>query len=253
MIKSLATLFAVTSLTGCIVIAAPMKANVHAQKTLTLNASQFKSFNVDVGAGSLEIIGQSNRSEIEVIADIYTSKEAPQGYELSLDDKGNSAELFSEMTNTVGSWQGSSPRIDLVVYVPKDLALDIKDGSGSMSISDIKNNVTINDGSGSLSVEDVEGDLKIVDNSGSINVNKVSGNLSIDDGSGSIYVKNVAGDADIEDGSGSMTVTDVKGFVTVDDGSGSISVNNTGGLKIIEAGSGGLNVDNIKGQTIIDS
>lgn len=253
MIKSLATVFAVTALTGCIVIAAPMKANVHAQESLTLDASQFKTFNVDVGAGSLEIIGQSNRKDIEVIADIYTSKEAPEGYELSLKSKGNSAQLFAEMTHTMGSWQGSSPRIDLVVYVPSDLVMDIRDGSGSISIKDVSNNVTINDGSGSLSVENVEGDLKIIDNSGSININTVKGNLSIDDGSGSIYVKNVTGDADIEDGSGSMTVTDVTGFVTVDDGSGSISVTNTGGLKIIEAGSGGLNVDNIKGQTIIDS
>ena len=248
-IKSLLAIGVITSLSGCVVIAGtPAKADYHQNKEISLVANKLSGFDIDVGSGSLNISGVKNLKNIEVSADIYTAKDETDDYELSLREVNGKAKLYARTHNSYGNWRGQSPRIDLHIKVPEKLMLDIKDGSGSISVENIAAPVSIDDGSGSINVENVQADLDIRDGSGSINVTNVDGNVVIDDGSGSLYVSQVSGGADIEDGSGQLTVKEVTGHVKVDDGSGSITIDNVGDLTIVEAGSGSLSVKNINGK-----
>lgn len=255
--------------TGCVIAINPSYADQHSQQSLSLSTQSLNQLMIDAGAGSLSVYGQTGLDEITVEADIYHEKGAEHKVELSLKKKGKAAELISRI-DTMGNWQGQSPRIDLVVNVPAKLLLDIEDGSGAIVVRDIDNAVSIDDGSGSIELVNVSGEVRIndgsgkielanvgnsvdiKDGSGSIDINEVNGDLAIDDSSGSIEVAQVSGNADIEDGSGSLTVHDVGGVVTIDDGSGSIEVKRAGGLNIISDGSGGVTIKDVKGQVAVN-
>lgn len=270
--KLIAALALATIMSGCVVIASsPSRADFHIQKELSLDANSLTALDIETGSGSLEVIGKSGLTEIQVTADIYMDKKYTDNYELTLNELGHTGVFVAKNNSTSGFWVGSSPRIDVVIHVPEGMSLDIndgsgdteisninaqldiKDGSGSLVINNIIGDTNINDGSGDLEVSYIDGNVNIVDGSGEMNINEVKGNLNIDDGSGAIYAKNINGSAEIEDGSGDLTVKQVTGVVTVDDGSGSITIKDTGGLKILDSGSGGLNVSNVKGDYSIDS
>ena len=260
----------VTILSGCIVVANPSYANYHSQQELIIDAKKLSALDIEAGAGSLVIEGSEDVTEITVVADIFTEGRDTNDVELTLTQSRNSAYLVSKIDSN-GFWQGDSPHIDIKVIMPSQLMLkiddgsgaisvshiyaevEIKDGSGEMTINDIKSHLKINDGSGGIYISQVTGNVSIIDGSGEIEVTSVGGNLDIDDGSGSIFVKDVSGNAVFEDGSGELMVRNIEGLVTIDDGSGSIDVEQAGGLKIINSGSGGMRVKKVKGGFEIDN
>ncbi len=251
--QHLVLLSAATVLSGCIVIATPSSANYHAQKSLTLDASSINKLNIDAGAGSLDVIGDENITQIELVADIYTDKKYRENYLLDLYQRDGKAYIIAKNKSTAGMWVGDSPRINITIKAPKHLLLDIEDDSGNTTVSNFSGDVVIEDDSGDLVVKNISGNLKINDDSGDLLVSDIGGNVEINDDSGDMTVTNIGGRLDIEDDSGDLTVKKVKGLVIVDDGSGSIDINQVGGLKIIDAGSGGLNVKGVEGNFEIDS
>lgn len=254
LIKSTALLTAAISLSGCVFHVGSSNArsaDIHLEESLIISTDQLKMLEVESGSGELVIIGVDNVNEITVKADIYTDKDS--NYDLSLKKVGSRAVLVAKNSSTSGFWNGSSPSIDLHVTVPKALALDIDDGSGSIDIKNINNKVTIEDGSGDMSVKNIQGDLAIEDGSGELEVSNISGNVDIDDGSGEMSIADISGAVSVVDGSGDMDIHHVGGSVTIDDGSGDINLSDAGALTITESGSGGLKVKDVKGEFNIDS
>lgn len=269
--KVMTIILSLTLFSGCVVIASPSRADFHQQKQLSLDAGELTKFDIDAGAGSLIINGSAQATEITVTADIYTSSDNKDNYELALSDSGKTAFLVAKTNSSMGMWIGSSPYIDVVITVPNSMMLVVEDGSGELYIRDINGEVDINDGSGDLTVSNIGSHLKISDGSGELKVSNVTGNvvivdgsgemeliniagdLNIDDGSGGIVVKNVSGNAVFEDGSGDLTAHQIEGTITLDDGSGDIDIDGAGGLKIIDSGSGALKVKNVNGAFEIDS
>ena len=193
------------------------------KRELSLATEGLNELEIDAGAGFLEVYGEPGRTTIDVVAEIHYQD--ADDVELTLKPDGDEADLVAKMSSS--SWGNGSPRIDLVVYMPEALALDVNDGSGSITIRNIKANVDVEDGSGNLEIADIVG------------------NVDVDDGSGSIDIRDIDGNLEVDDGSGSMDIKDVTGKVTIDDGSGSINVKNVGGLNIIDDGSGGVSTKNV--------
>lgn len=234
--------------TGCVTVYAD-SLDFKESKKLTLNASDLKNLEIDATAGFLIVTG-SDVSQIEVTADIETFNDK---FKLSLEAKGDTAVLIADLGKSHSiNWGNNSPKIDLTVKVPSGLNLKIDDGSGSITINNVKNISKLDDGSGSINISEIQGNVNIEDGSGSLTLVDVGGNVVINDGSGSITVEKVVGYLKVEDGSGSMDITDVGGLVTIDDGSGNINLKNLrNGLTIIEEGSGGLEMSDIEGPVSI--
>jgi len=211
------------------------------EKTLTLSAEGIKGLRIDCGAGGLKVAGSSSLDRIEVRALIHAEGRGDDEQAdfiadhviLTLEKRGERAVLTSRIESRGSIFFSGDMGIDLVVTLPKALALDIDDGSGGMT------------------VEDIDADVVIDDGSGGIRVDRIAGNLEIDDNSGEVQVRDVAGDVRIEDGSGEITIVKVGGSVTVYDGSGDIDIEDVGRDVIIEdAGSGDVGIGNVKGRVI---
>ena len=239
----------VLSVSGCISINAE-SLDYKETRNLNLSSSGASTLRVDAAAGFLKIVGEEGLEEVKVTADILAVDE---DIKLTLERSGDSIELEADANySSHFNWRGESPKIDLTVRVPMRLMLDIKDGSGSISIDSINNDVKVKDGSGSLTVKNIKGSLDIDDGSGSLEIDNIEGNVVVEDGSGSIEITKVTGTVNVDDGSGSLDIYDIGGLVTIDDGSGSINVKKlSNGLTILEEGSGGLKMSDVKGPVSI--
>jgi hypothetical protein len=201
----------------------------------TLSAEGISRLVVDAGAGELVIEGDEDADNITVDASIYPADGDLDRMVLTLEKQGDHAVLKAYHKSKNGFSWGKSPWMDVHVRMPAHLSLDIEDGSGSIIVSGINNDVSLDDGSGS------------------VQISAISGNVVIDDGSGSLELSNIGGDLNIDDGSGSITVRDVAGAVRVDDGSGDIDVENAGSLVIVDDGSGSVRAEEIQGKLDLDS
>ena len=208
------------------------------KKTLSLSAGNISKFEINCGSGSLEIRGDKRADKIEVFATIKVRNARrnraeeliEEDLELTLEKKGNRAVLISKYQRGSFFRRNTQISVDLVVTIPRELDLDIDDGSGSIEIRDINGDIYIEDGSGGLKIKNIRG------------------NVEIDDGSGQLDIYNIEGDVEVDDNSGSMDIRDVDGSVIVSDGSGSIYISGVGKNVTIRAdGSGGVRIRNVKG------
>ncbi len=168
------------------------------EQELNLSVSDSSTIIVDVGAGSLKLHGD-DIDEIRVVAKIYSDdysnlEKLRSSFEdkmqLTLGNRNSSTVILKALTKKkMFGWSNSNITIDLDVTIPKGLKVEIDDGSGSMTISDINNSLKIDDGSGSITIKNIVGNVLIDDGSGSININNLQGKFHLeDDGSGSIRV-----------------------------------------------------------------
>jgi len=205
-------------------------------RDLKVDAAGIESFEINAGAGSLDIQGVAGLDSLIVVATVVVPESdeddavqlIDKKMRLSLDRNGDSAKLESWFED---GWLGreSSARIDLKISVPTGVTIRIDDGSGSIDVIGVEADVSIDDGSGSIQVQRVAS-VSIDDGSGSIEVSDATGDVSIIDGSGSINVRSVGGSVRVDDGSGSIKVSDVEQDLTiVDDGSGGFSYSDVRG------------------------
>jgi hypothetical protein len=197
-------------------------------RNLNLNAEGINGIEVESHAGSLEITGVSGSDEILVTAILQVPGKSEEKaaqiiadkLTLTLEKKGDNAVLKGYFED--GFW-GESPSVRLEVSVPSRFALDVEDGSGSVTVSGVSGDIEIDDSSGSITMNDVGGSIDITDSSGSISIADAGSDVSIEDGSGSIKVRNVGGGVTIDDGSGSISVKNVEqDLIILGDGSGSV-------------------------------
>jgi DUF4097 and DUF4098 domain-containing protein YvlB len=243
---------------GIVLVAANAYASTYREvQVLRLEVTGIQELHISCGAGTLLVEGQ-DRENIETKAEIVlegVSEEKAGDYiqenvELSLKKKGRTAYLISKTDSTF--WGSERAKVNLLVFIPRELAVNIEDGSGSIEVRHIKGNVRIQDGSGSMALEHIGGDLSIDDGSGEIMAEDIEGDLTIRDGSDSISIKKIGGDLSIMDGSGSIDVHTIGGSVVIDDGSGSINIKGVEKNVTIEsAGSGNCNISGVKGEVFM--
>ncbi len=225
-------------------------------KNLSLSAQGIDTLEIDCGAGFLKVYGREDLQNIEVEAEIILEGLSDQKAQrfirekvnLSLERRGSRAELVSEMKRYSSFFSFRNKVINLTVNLPKNMDLNIDDGSGEMMVEDIVGKVYIEDGSGTMDIKNITGDLTIDDGSGDIKVFDVKGDVDIDDGSGTVNVEDVSGNLSIDDSSGTICVRNIGENVILEDGSGSINIDGVEGNVVIEDdGSGSVNIKNVKG------
>ncbi len=226
------------------------------ERKASLDAPLADMLHVDVGAGELRVEGRDGLSGIQVVGRACASaRDNLDALQVALGSEGGDIELRAHYPEHSGRhrWGGEDyARIDLVVLVPRGMAIDLKDSSGGMELSGT-GALHIEDSSGEIVVRDANGAVTIDDSSGGIDVSGVVGDVSIQDGSGGIEVSNVKGRLELRDGSGSIHAEHVEGDVVVaGDGSGSIDVRDVrGDFQVRSDGSGGIRYSTVGGKVDI--
>ncbi|MBW2432159.1 MAG: DUF4097 family beta strand repeat protein [Deltaproteobacteria bacterium] len=245
----------------CLVMLLPLSAlagTVEHTQHLELAISDERVLQITSEAGYLEVYGVDGADRIKATATITVSglaqNKLPDFLErhvmLTLRKSARKVILESVLKNQ--RQMTADAKIDLAVAIPKNLRVQIDDGSGRIDVSDLDAALVIQDDSGSIQIRDIQGNVEIEDRSGKIDITDIRGDLEIKDGSGSIRIERVRGDVRLVDGSGQMTVKDIDGNLAIRDGSGGIEIINvTRNVLIKEAGSGTLEIDGVKGEVTI--
>ena len=199
-------------------------------RELTIAADGVDELTIRAGAGSMVLEGESGTDEIEVRATVIVAgvddddarRYIEEYMTLSLQREGERAALLADFRDGGSGWLGPKGAIALEIVLPRGVALDIDDGSGSIVISGTRASIRLEDGSGSVKISEAAS-VDIRDGAGSIRITDATGDVRIRDGAGSITVEGAGGDVQVEDGSGSIQVREVAGdFRVTDDGSGSV-------------------------------
>jgi DUF4097 and DUF4098 domain-containing protein YvlB len=208
---------------------------------MSLSADGIDKLVIDCGSGFLYVTGEDSLRSIEVEAEIIVKGKREKDIEdyvknnvkLELKKQGSNAVLVSMFKNQFPNISFRERVINLTVTLPKDMDVEVDDGSGEVKIEQINGNIQVDDGSGEITIRDIQGDV------------------DIDDGSGTTVVKDVTGSVTVQDGSGTIKVTEIGKNVKVSDGSGSIYIDGVGGDVIIkDDGSGSVNIQNVQGKVV---
>lgn len=223
--------------------------------SLDLSASELLS--ITAAAGDLEVKGVSGTDSAAITGKVCASKEAWLEDSSVQTEAGKHAKIAVDLPdgNTGWSFTGNSYiTLDLVVEVPQDLALKIKDSSGSMYLENIAA-VEIDDSSGEIEIENARETVSIRDSSGDIDIEEAGGDITIEsDSSGGIYARDIDGSfLVVKDSSGDIDVSHVSKDVIVErDSSGDISASDVGGdFRVLKDGSGDIEASDVKGETVL--
>lgn len=221
------------------------------ERRVAVSASAAQLLRLQAGSGELTVEGKAGLDRVQAVGRACASEEAYlDDLQLTLDREGDALVLSAHYPDSDDRrWRRNDyARIDMVVEIPMDMAVDLDDSSGSMEISGT-GALTIDDSSGDIRVANATGPVTIDDSSGGIEVRGVRGDVEIDDGSGEVSLMDVTGSVRLRDGSGSLDVEGVTRDVVVDrDGSGSISVRDVGGdFQVRADGSGGIRYSGVSG------
>jgi hypothetical protein len=197
------------------------------QIAFSVPSANIAKLDVSAGAGSLSVSSSPSATDISVSAVVCASRKS------GLEDmgigqvvQGDTQYLWTKINEKKGGFFSNGYAfINVEVIVPAGMPVDIKDGSGDLSVSGT-------------------GDLNVVDGSGDTQLFAIAGNVKVKDGSGELTIEDVQGNVDVDDGSGEIDIAKVTGAVIVRDGSGDIDVREVQlEVTILEDGSGDVNID----------
>jgi hypothetical protein len=213
------------------------------------------SLAIDARAGDLEIVGDTGSDTVTVRARVCASKaEWAEKAGVAMSSEGDArVEVIVPETSGMGGWGNHYLTVDLVVRVPADLALDVRDSSGDVDMN----------GVGAVSIKDSSGDIEIFraasvvveDSSGDIELEQITGDVTVaQDSSGDIRGRDVGGSVVVvRDSSGDIRFRDVgKDFLVERDSSGDVVAQGIGGdFAVLRDGSGEIRHSDVTGSVDI--
>ncbi len=177
--------------------------------------------------------------------------------------------IRTDIPRAISNWGRAEYPVDFEVVVPAGAVLTVRDTSGKIEISEMKNAVEVSDGSGTLALRGVTGPLRITKDSGDIRVENVAGATTIKSHSGQMRLQRL-GELEVTDSDGNLEVADiasgrlfsrggnlrvsgVKHDLEIEDDSGEIYLRNVAGAVTIRDTSGQIRAEQVGALTIDDT
>lgn len=137
--------------------------------------------------------------------------------------------------------------VNITLWVPKELKVNVKTGFGDVLVANMENDVTVKQEHSDVDINNIKGNVDISSQFGSIRVNQIAGDLAIINAHGAVDVQNVTGSADIENSYNSTQVVDVVHNVSIKSKHGQVDVENIQGDAQVENEYNNTNCSVIKG------
>lgn len=157
-------------------------------------------------------------------------------------------ELGRKKIEVSGRGRGLEVWADIVIRVPADSEIRVRNGVGSIEAKDVEAQTKLMNQSGPIYADGIGGDLICDTGSGHVEVHAVTGDLLVDTGSGHVEVSDVKGKScNIDTGSGHVALANVEADeVLVDTGSGKVELEDVNCHDLsVDTGSGGVRADGL--------
>jgi hypothetical protein len=240
------------------------------ERSASINAVGATKLVIEAGAGDLLVRGGNNLRTVEATGRVCGFKEAALAQvQIVARREGTILYVTTVLPETSSRFSWLDTTLDVAVTLPVSLSVEVKDGSGDLSIARVRS-AKIDDGAGHIKAGEIAGDLVVSDGAGNMDIDQIVGTVTIErddagdihiedvrrdvkvllDGSGELQIERVAGSVHVrQDSSGDLVIREVKGNVLVDsDSSGDIRVVQVSGNFTVEADStGNISHDRVEG------
>ncbi|MGC8963680.1 MAG: DUF4097 family beta strand repeat-containing protein [Candidatus Bipolaricaulaceae bacterium] len=114
--------------------------------------------------------------------------------------------------------------LDYEIILPNESAVEIRLGSGDISVQNFSGKLSVTTGSGDFWAQKLSGEFRLQTGSGDINLSQAFGAFTLRTGSGDVDGEEVKGSMDLETGSGDIELADFLGDLRLRTGSGDVEV-----------------------------
>jgi hypothetical protein len=139
-------------------------------------------------------------------------------------------------------------QIEYRLSAPEPLSVDLSTSGGSITVGDLKREVTARTSGGSLDFGRIEGPVNGRTSGGSITLRGVRGRADVRTSGGSIRIDEAAGDVEAHTSGGSIDINRTTGRVSVRTSGGGITVRETAGPVDAATSGGGIEVRLLSGK-----
>ncbi|MED4162836.1 DUF4097 domain-containing protein [Halalkalibacterium halodurans] len=235
-------------MTGCNLV------TVEEGEILSVDAQGAGSFTLDLAEGNVTIRGGDETESIEVdvsYAVTGESEEEANAFREAFTSAilQREGDVVSLNTKILGPDQAEEGRIHLMITVPSDLSIELKQAEGELLIENATNDLHINQGAGPIHLRQIRGEIHITDGAGRINIAEVDGPITVHAKTGDVTMKTITGDVAVIAGSSAITIEEVNGSVEVRGGQGKMTIDSIAG-NVTLTGDGERNLSNIEGELI---
>ncbi|MFT3782287.1 MAG: DUF4097 family beta strand repeat-containing protein [Nibricoccus sp.] len=204
---------------------------------------------VDVGFGSIQVVGEPSRTEVGVYVWRRTTRRSQSAEEEYL--RTNPVEIVQDGNNVTvraktksnfswnwfGLWSNRN-EANYMIKVPEHFLAQLNTSGGSIEVTLLDGSVKADTSGGSLKFTTIHGNLRGDTSGGSITVNECEGDINVDTSGGGIHVSGGKGTFKGDTSGGGISVKDFGGPISVDTSGGSISIENVRG-RVVGSTSGG--------------
>ncbi|MBN3582839.1 DUF4097 family beta strand repeat protein [Algoriphagus aestuarii] len=198
---------------------------------------------IEVSGGWLDVTYDgSSSSDVKVQAFLESNDE---NQDIIFVTVGDVLKISYERKNSNSSWGNNRNKGFIKINGPMEIALDIKNSSGTISVDGVTNDETnLRVSSGKVSASNIKGNLKIKASSGSLYIDEVEGNVTAGVTSGNADITHVKGNVDYESTSGSLDADSIMGELSASLTSGNAKLSNIGTLGELRFTSGNIRATN---------
>jgi lia operon protein LiaG len=206
------------------------------------NKSYSNIKSIEVNGGWLDVSYEGGSGpEVKVVAYLESSESNQDIVFVTL---GDVLKISYERSNTNSSWNNKNKGY-IKIIGPTEVALQLKNSSGSMMVKNVSNKETLlKVSSGKITATDISGNLDVQASSGTLRIDGVKGDVSAGVTSGNANIKNVSGDVQYKSTSGSLDAENIAGEIDVALTSGNAKLNNIGSLGSLRFTSGNIKAEN---------
>jgi hypothetical protein len=197
---------------------------------------------IEVNGGWLDVTYEGG-SGSEVKVDAYlASNESDQ--DIVFVTLGDVLKISYQRSSNNNSWNNKNKGY-IKITGPKEVALQLRNSSGSLMVNNISNEETLlKVSSGKITASGINGNLDIQASSGSLKIDGVKGNVIAGVTSGNADITDVSGDVQYKSTSGSLDAENIAGEISVALTSGNARLSNIGSLGSLKFTSGNIKAEN---------
>jgi hypothetical protein len=199
---------------------------------------------VDTRNGSVQIVADGSRSEVQVVASIVCEGDTQQQADdrlaqMKLDVARDTSRLLAVKPVFPGGPRGSDGA-SFVIRIPDASGVNVVTSNGQVTVAGLQGALKVETSNGSVTASDHNGPADIHSSNGSITVKNLAGDLVAVTSNSSVTASGVKGKADIDTSNGSITLT-------LDPASpGPIKLDTSNASIVVAVGSGFLGTVHIK-------
>jgi len=212
---------------------------------LALPAAGIERLKIGNGSGLLDCLGE-DRDDVAIELVFKANAGSREKAQSMLDRSSLGILRDGDELRLKPDLPGGKTWVDILIRMPRHLALVAEIGSGEMRLRGLAGELEIGAGSGSIDGRDLSGRIEAELGSGELELRDLAGQVKVRSSSGDILLTRL-GSCDVKTSTGDVEVQVVGGRCRIETGSGDIELRRVDGSAELESGSGDIKASALYG------